>query len=56
MADDANVFRLMAGAPRFTAEERMPGAGAGSPVVFTFAGDVDALLGGGLGRREYAVR
>jgi hypothetical protein len=56
VAEDANLFRLVAGAPRFSAAERTPGAGAGSPVVFTFAGDVDALLEGGLGRREYAVR
>jgi hypothetical protein len=56
VAEDANLFRLAAGAPRFTASERMPGAGAGSPVVFTFAGDVDALLDGDFGRREYAVR
>ena len=56
VAEDANLFRLVAGTPRFTAAERTPGAGAGSPVVFTFAGDVDALLDGGLGRREYSVR
>jgi hypothetical protein len=56
VAEDTNLFRLTAGAPRFTASERTPGAGAGSPVVFTFAGDVDTLLDGGFGRREYAVR
>jgi hypothetical protein len=55
VAEDANLFRLLAGAPRFTAAERTPGAGAGSPVVFTFAGDVDALLEGAVGRGEYAV-
>jgi len=52
---DANVFRLVDGAPRFVAAERSPGSAAGSPVVFTFAGDVDALLDGALGRKAYAL-
>ncbi len=55
VADDANVFELDDGPPRFTAAERTPGRGAGTPVVFTFAGDVDALLDDGLGRRAYAL-
>jgi len=52
---DANVFRLVAGAPRFVAAERSPGSSAGSPVVFTFAGDVEALLNGTLGRKAYSL-
>jgi len=52
---DANVFRLAGGAPRFVAAERSPGSAAGSPVVFTFAGDVDALLDGTLGRKAYSL-
>ena len=52
---DANVFRLVAGAPRFVAAERSPGSSAGSPVVFTFAGDVGALLDGTLGRKAYSL-
>jgi hypothetical protein len=52
---DANLFRLVSGRPRFTGAHRSAGAGAGSPVVFTFAGDVDALLGGRLGRRVYSI-
>ena len=52
---DANLFRLVRGRPRFAAAERSPGAGAGSPVVFTFAGDVHALLDGTLGRKAYSL-
>jgi len=52
---DANVFRLVGGVPRFAAAERSPGSSAGSPVVFTFAGDVDALLEGTLGRKAYSL-
>jgi uncharacterized protein DUF4430 len=52
---DANVFRLFGGTPRFVADERSPGSSAGSPVVFTFAGDVDALLEGTLGRKAYSL-
>jgi hypothetical protein len=52
---DANVFRLVGGRPRFVAAERSPGSGPGGPVVFTFAGDVDALLGGRVGRKAYSV-
>jgi hypothetical protein len=52
---DANLFRLAAGRERFTAAQRSAGGGAGSPVVFTFAGDVDALLGGRLGRKAYSI-
>jgi hypothetical protein len=52
---DANLFTLTNGAPRFTAAERQPGSGAGGPVAFTFAGDVDALLDDGLGRRAYSL-
>jgi hypothetical protein len=55
VARDANLFRLENGPPQFAAAERSPGSGAGSPVVFTFAGDVDALLEDGLGRRAYAM-
>jgi hypothetical protein len=51
---DANLFVLVPGAARFTAAERTPGSAAGSPVVFTFAGDVDDLLAGKVGRREFA--
>ena len=51
----ANVFRLVAGEPRFVAAEREHGSAAGSPVVFTFAGDVDALLDGTVGRKAYAL-
>jgi hypothetical protein len=52
---DANVFVLDDGPARFVAAERAPGTGAGSPVAFTFAGDVDALLERGLGRRAYSL-
>ena len=52
---EANVFRLVAGSPRFAAAERSPGSSAGSPVVFTFAGDVGALLDGTLGRKAYSL-
>ena len=52
---DANVFRLVGGAPRFAASERSAGTSAGSPVVFTFAGDVDALLEGTVGRKAYSL-
>lgn len=55
VAADANLFRLVAGASRFTGAERTPGGEAGSPVVFTFAGDVDALLAGRLGRKAYSI-
>jgi Domain of unknown function (DUF4430) len=53
--EGANLFVLEDGPPRFVAAERTPGRGAGSPVVFTFAGDVDALLEGRLGRRAYSL-
>jgi hypothetical protein len=52
---DANVFHLVAGTPRFVAAQRTPGSSAGSPIVFTFAGDVDALLAGRLGRKAYSL-
>ena len=52
---DANVFLLDDGEPRFTAAERQPGSGAGGPVVVTFAGDVDELLAGEVGRRRNSV-
>jgi hypothetical protein len=52
---NANLFRLVDGAPRFVAAERAPGSSAGSPVVFTFAGDVDELLDGTLGRKAYEL-
>jgi hypothetical protein len=55
VADEANLFVLADGGRRFTAAQRTPGGGAGAPVVFTFAGDVDALLAGEVGRRRYAV-
>ncbi len=41
--EEANLFVLVAGKPRFRAELREPGAAAGSPVRFTFAGDARAL-------------
>jgi hypothetical protein len=52
---DANLFELENGSPRLVAAERTPGSGAGAPIVFTFAGDVDALLDGRIGHRAYAV-
>ena len=55
VAAEANLFLLDDGPPRFIATERTPGSEAGSPVVFTFAGDVDALLDGTVGTREYAL-
>jgi hypothetical protein len=55
VAGEANLFLLDHGPPRFIASERTPGSAAGSPVVFTFAGDVDALLGGKVGTREYVL-
>ncbi|RDI73490.1 hypothetical protein Gocc_2846 [Gaiella occulta] len=50
----ANLFELVGGAPRFRAALRTPGSGPSAPVRFTFAGDVDALLGGAF-RRRFAV-
>ena len=52
---EANLFLVVGGRPRFAAAERRSGSGAGDPVVFTFAGDVDALLDRGLGRRRYSL-
>lgn len=52
---DVNLFVLDDGPRRFVAAERTPGSGAGAPVVFTFAGDVEALLAGEIGRRRYSV-
>ncbi len=40
---EANLFVLVEGQPQFRAELREPGAAAGSPVRFTFAGDARAL-------------
>ncbi len=40
---EANLFVLVAGPPQFRAELREPGAAAGSPVRFTFAGDARSL-------------
>jgi hypothetical protein len=53
--DDANLFVLAAGRSRFVAAQRSPGSGPDGAVVFTFAGDVDALLAGEVGRRRYSV-
>jgi Domain of unknown function (DUF4430) len=55
VAGEANLFLLDDGPPRFIASERTPGSASGSPVVFTFAGDVDALLDGQVGTREYVL-
>jgi hypothetical protein len=52
---DANVFLLVHGPQRFDAAERTSGSKAGAPVVFTFSGDVDALLVGRLATRRYSV-
>ncbi len=41
--EEANLFVLVEGKPQFRAELREPGAAAGSPVRFTFAGDARAL-------------
>jgi hypothetical protein len=54
-APDANVFVLARGAPRLVATERTAGSKAGAPVVFTFSGDVDALLTRGVARRRYSL-
>jgi Domain of unknown function (DUF4430) len=54
-AREANVFLLVHGRPRLDAAERTPGSKAGAPVVFTFSGDVDALLEGRLATRRYSV-
>jgi len=48
---DANVFELVSGAPHLTATLRSPGAGPSGAVRFSFAGPVDALLGGAFVRR-----
>ena len=40
---DANVFLTVKGRMRFTAAPRDESAGAGSPVLFTFSGDAEAL-------------
>lgn len=40
---DTNVFYTVSGSDRFTASLRDPGASAGSPVQFTFAGDAAEL-------------
>ncbi len=40
---EANLFVLVEGPPQFRAEMREPGAAAGAPVRFTFAGDARAL-------------
>ena len=55
VAADANLFVLDGGSPRFAAGERQEGAGAGSPVVFMYAGDVDDLLEGDAWRMRYAL-
>lgn len=43
VAKEANLFVLVEGKQQFRAELREPGAAAGSPVRFTFAGDARAL-------------
>jgi len=40
---EANLFVLVEGPPQLRAEMREPGAAAGAPVRFTFAGDARAL-------------
>ena len=44
IADDANVLDLADGPARFLATLRKPGSPPGSPVRFTYAGDLDELL------------
>jgi len=46
-----NLFELVAGAPHLTAALRSPGTGPSGPVVFSFAGSVDALLAGDFDRK-----
>jgi hypothetical protein len=52
---DANVFYTVSGSERFTASLRNSGAGAGSPVEFTYAGDA-AFLAGHPNRYRYRYR
>ena len=54
-AKDANLFVLVHGPPRLAAAERTRGSAAGAPVVFTFSGDVDALLTNGVARHRYSL-
>jgi len=51
LAQSANAFELVTGAPHLTAAMRTPGTGPSGPVRFSFAGSVDALLAGDLRRR-----
>lgn len=50
----ANVLELVDGPPQLRAERATASVGAGTPVRITFAGDVDALLAGRVGRRSYS--
>ena len=43
VANDANLFELVEGQPRFRAALRTPGAGPETPVRFIFAGDAEEL-------------
>jgi hypothetical protein len=54
---DANLFLLVEGPQQFRAELREPGAGPGSPVRFTFAGDAYALADdpGSVALRRYEL-
>ena len=47
----ANLLELVHGAPRLTATMRREGSGPTGAVRFSFAGPVDALLGGTYARR-----
>lgn len=46
VADDANVLELADGPARFVGVLRRPGSAAGSPVRFTYAGEIEQLLAG----------
>jgi hypothetical protein len=49
----ANVLELVEGEPQLRIEPRSGSGRAGSPVRIVFAGDVDDLLAGRIGRRSY---
>jgi hypothetical protein len=51
VAADANVFEIVAGAPRLTAVLRRPGSGPSGAVRFSFAGSVEPLLAGAYAQR-----
>ncbi len=51
VGESANLFEVVGGSSHLTAALRRPGSGPTGAVVFSFAGDVDALLSGRFERR-----